>query len=163
MMKGERRDLAMLMHTIVVGFDGSADARRALEVAGDHCGEDGVVHVVTAYHQLSTTEHDALMASMPDEYKNVFDPSVTWRDFLHDAEAYLTARGVSHRGHLVADDPASAILNVADQTHADLIVVGSRGLGRMKRFLRGSVSARLANHAKVSLMILHDDAQAAAA
>lgn len=38
---------------------------------------------------------------------------------------------------------------------ADLVVVGSRGLGEIRRFLRGSVSARVALHAPMSVLIVH--------
>ena len=59
-------------------------------------------------------------------------------------------------GHVVPDDPATAILDVADREGAELVVVGSRGLGGMKRFLRGSVSARVAAHAPMSVLIVHE-------
>lgn len=147
----------MLANTIVVGFDGSADARRALDVGMDHCAEDGVIHVVTAYHDVSYSAYNTLMSSLPDEYRNTFDPGAPWRDHLHDAEVLLDVRGIKHEGHLVEDHPASAILDTADAVGADLIIVGSRGLGGLKRFLSGSVSARLANHARTSLMIIRDD------
>ena len=56
---------------------------------------------------------------------------------------------------VIDDDPASAILDVAEKVEADLIVVGSRGLGRASRFVRGSVSAKVANHAHTSFLVLH--------
>lgn len=59
--------------------------------------------------------------------------------------------------HLVVADPASAILDVAERSGADLIVVGSRGHGRIKRFVRGSVSARVATHAPHSVLVVHHD------
>jgi nucleotide-binding universal stress UspA family protein len=48
-------------------------------------------------------------------------------------------------------------LQVAEDVDADLIVVGSRGLGRGTRFLRGSVSTRVAGHAKTSFLVIHDN------
>jgi nucleotide-binding universal stress UspA family protein len=63
---------------------------------------------------------------------------------------------VDCEGHVVPDDPAVAILDVAQREGADLVVVGSRGLGGMKRFLRGSVSARVAAHAPMSVLIVQD-------
>ncbi len=52
--------------------------------------------------------------------------------------------------------PARAILDVA----ADLIIVGSRGLAHGTRFLRGSVSSRIANHAQTSFLVIHDNGTA---
>ncbi|MDJ0771709.1 MAG: universal stress protein [Ilumatobacter sp.] len=147
----------MKAHTIVVGYDGSADARKALDVAVDHVADDGVVHVVTAYHELSRSQLMEVMAAMPDEYRQGFDPSATVRGYLRDAELLLDDEGVAHVGHFVDEHPAAAILDLADEVAADLIVMGSRGLGRVQRFLRGSVSARVANHATTSLMIVHHD------
>ena len=67
----------------------------------------------------------------------------------------LDERGVNHKGHFVDEDPASAILDVADKVDADLIVVGSRGLGRASRLVRGSVSSKIANHAQRSFLVVH--------
>lgn len=60
--------------------------------------------------------------------------------------------------HRVPGDPATAILHVAEEVDTDLIVVGARGLGAVQRFLRGSVSTRVAHHAPCSALIVeHDD------
>ena len=70
---------------------------------------------------------------------------------------FLEAAGVGTKGHFVEDHPAAAILEVANEIGADLIIVGSRGLGRATRFLRGSVSTRVADHAETSFMVIQDD------
>ena len=76
---------------------------------------------------------------------------------MQEAEEFLAKRGIDHKGHFIADHPASAILDVADDVGASMIIVGSRGLGRGTRSIRGSVSSRIANHAKTSFMVIHDD------
>lgn len=148
----------MKVQTIVIGFDGSADSRVALDAAIDHVADDGVVHVVTAFDRPSRAEIARLVESLPDEFKYL-DLEETPRGYLRTAEAVLESHGVDHVGHFVDDDhPAAAILDVADDVDADLIVVGTRGLGRVERFIRGSVSARIADHARTSLMMVqHDD------
>lgn len=148
-------------HTIVVGYDGSADARRALDAAIDHVAEDGIVHVVTAFDRPSRAEVARLVEALPDEFQYT-DIEETPRGYLRTAERVLESHDVEHVGHFVDDHPAAAILDLADEVEADLIVVGTRGLGRIERFVRGSVSARIANHARTSLMMVHhDDADAA--
>jgi len=144
-------------HTVVVGYDGSNDARRALDAATDHVAGDGIVHVVTAFDQPARHEVERMIAALPDEFRDTFTVDSTPRGYLHDAERILEMRGVRHKGHFVDDHPAAAILDVADEVGADLIVIGTRGLGRVERFLRGSVSARVANHARTSLMMVHDE------
>lgn len=144
----------MKVRTLVVGFDGSADARRALDAACDLVAPDGVVHVVTAFHAPSEAQYLEMLASLPEEFRGSYDPVEADRVQLADAERLLQSRGIDHKGHFVEDHPAAAIIDVADDLDADLIVVGSRGLGRATRFLRGSVSSRVASHAKTSFMVV---------
>lgn len=146
----------MKVDTIVVGFDGSANAQRALDTAMDLISDDGTIHVVTAFHARSSSETAELMASLPEEFRGGFDLTEGPKMHLRDAEAALDRHGVDHKGHLVDDDPASAILDVADEVGAELVVVGSRGLGRVARFLRGSVSTRVAHHARTSFLVVTD-------
>lgn len=142
--------------TIVIGFDGSSNARDALDAAIDLAGEDGTVHVVTAFDPPSPREVEQIVAMMPDEFKTGLDLLEGSRTQLRDAERLLQARGVEFKSHFVDDKPAAAILDVAEEVDADLIVVGSRGLGRASRFLRGSVSSRIAAHAPRSFLVVHD-------
>lgn len=146
----------MKARTIVIGYDGSADARRALDVAMEHAADGGVVHVVTAFDRPSRAHLAELVAGLPEEFQHL-DIEATPRGYLRTAERVLEEHGVEHVGHFVDGHPAEAILDVADEVDADLIVVGTRGMGRVERFLRGSVSARIANHARTSLMMVHDD------
>ncbi len=151
----------MKAHTIVVGYDGSADARKALDAAAEHVAEGGIVHVVTAFDEPSRHELTQLIARLPEEFRDAGSIDATPRGYLRDAEKMLENRGVNHEGHFVDDRAASAILDLADKVDADLIVIGTRGLGRVERFIRGSVSARVANHARTSLMMIHSDDEAA--
>lgn len=147
----------MKAHCVVVGYDGSANARRAVEAAIDLVGADGIVHVVTAYELANAREAARAIASLPAEFRDSIDLLATPTIYLHDAERMLDESGVRHEGHLIEGDPAEAILDLADATGADLIVVGSRGLSRGTRFLRGSVSTRIANHARTSFLVVHHE------
>jgi nucleotide-binding universal stress UspA family protein len=51
-------------------------------------------------------------------------------------------------------DPADAILDVAEELAAELIVVGNKGMTGAKRFLLGSVPNRVSHHAPCSVMIV---------
>ena len=50
--------------------------------------------------------------------------------------------------------PAEEIMNVASKQHADLIVIGAKGLGAIARFLLGSVSTRVVQHANCSVLVV---------
>ncbi len=52
-------------------------------------------------------------------------------------------------------DPAQTLLDVAEEEGADLIAVGARGQGALRRFALGSVSAKLSHNTPVSLLIVH--------
>ena len=147
----------MSFATIVVGYDGSACAMDALETATTMVGDDSVIHVVTAFDAPTITEINALYASVPEEFTRNIDVISTLRQPLESAEQFLDQRGVPHAGHFVDEDPATAILDVADKVDADLIIVGSRGLGRASRLIRGSVSSKVANHARRSFLVVHHD------
>ena len=146
--------------TIVVGCDGSTNATDALITAADLVDTDGTVHVVVAYHRPSEADVLRILESLPEEFRQTFDVLEGPQRILNSATTILEQHGVAHEGHLVEDDAASALLALADDTDADLIVVGSRGLGRAARFLRGSVSSRIANHADRSVMIVKERAEA---
>lgn len=53
-------------------------------------------------------------------------------------------------------DPASTIIEVADEENADMIIICTHGLGAMKRFLLGSVTDKVVHHAKVPVLIMRD-------
>jgi nucleotide-binding universal stress UspA family protein len=77
------------------------------------------------------------------------------RTKLAEAAKRIADAGVTVVDHFIDDDPASAILHVADEVNADMVVVGSRGLGRASRVLRGSVSTKIAHHCPVDFMVIH--------
>ena len=69
--------------------------------------------------------------------------------------------GVTAEVHLVAGDPAVAICKVAEEQHADMIVMGSRGHGPLAAALLGSVTAHVVQHAHCPLMVVPDPQRAA--
>ena len=66
----------------------------------------------------------------------------------------LRDAGVDVETHAREGDPADAILDVAEEENADLIVVGNKGMTGAKRFLLGSVPNKVSHHAPCSVMII---------
>jgi nucleotide-binding universal stress UspA family protein len=64
------------------------------------------------------------------------------------------AAGVTAACHPRQGDPADAILDVAEENGADLIVVGNKGMTGAKRFLLGSVPNKVSHHAPCSVLII---------
>ena len=63
-------------------------------------------------------------------------------------------QGIEVQTHPVEGDPADAILNVAEETKADLIVVGNKGMTGARRYLLGSVPNNVSHHAPCSVIIV---------
>lgn len=145
-----------MFERIVVGVDGSDHAQRALAAAAELATQaGGTVYVVEAVHYPSAGEVARELAELPDEFKNAYDAMAGERVTLDWAEKFLGDRGVEHSTSMIESAPADAILDEADRVDADLIVVGSRGLGRGTRLLRGSVSTKVAGHTDRSVLVLH--------
>ena len=144
---------------IVVGTDGSKRAHDAVRVAGELAGftPDSTIHVVAASRPFSSAEMSRIQRDLPAEFHDLVDPLLDARDRLSEAEALLPA-ALDVVRHEMSGDPADSILAVADSVNADLIVVGARGINAIERFVRGSVSTKVAHHSPCDVLIVeHDD------
>ena len=133
--------------SVVVGFDGSDAAERALERAADLAGTDRRVLVVSARPtapQSPLTPEPILDAPSPVEQ----------RDLLQRSRALLEGRGVDASFIAIDDDPAEALLRVARAEHATLIVVGQTGSGYVTRALLGSTAENVLRHAPCDVLVV---------
>jgi nucleotide-binding universal stress UspA family protein len=142
-----------MARSIVIGTDGSGPAERALDEAITIASRDGAaLHVVTAFPDPAVIREKitsgATAASV--NLSEVADQVLT------RAAERAQERGVTAETHAHESEPAEAILEVAAAQDADLIVVGSRGLSGIQRFLLGSVSSKVSEHASCSVMIVRD-------
>jgi len=141
-----------MTQSIVVGTDGSDLADRALSEAIDIAARDGAtLHIVTAYPDIAFKEKITTGASTVTVNLREVADSVLAR-----GESDAEAKGVKVATYASDKNPAEAILDTADEQNADLIVVGSRGLSGIRRFLLGSVSSKVSEHAKCSVMIVRE-------
>jgi nucleotide-binding universal stress UspA family protein len=136
--------------TIVVGYDGSEPARRALERAAELArGRDGSVLVVGA-----VGVSPASLSRVPGEPVPDAREDLAVRDALEEARATLAARGVAVETVEEYGDPADAVIARAKAAGADLIVVGARGLGLAGRALLGSVSSKIVHNAGCDVLVV---------
>jgi nucleotide-binding universal stress UspA family protein len=73
---------------------------------------------------------------------------------LKEAADGIEGAGIEVDTYAREGDPADAILDVAEEQNADLIVVGNKGMTGAKRFLLGSVPNKVSHHAPCSVMII---------
>jgi nucleotide-binding universal stress UspA family protein len=143
-----------MAQTIVVGTDGSEPAERAVREAIGIAARDGAqLHIVTAFPDPAMFRERIASGAMTVNInlREVAD-SVAARA-VREAEA----EGVEVTTHAHEGDPAEAILDTASEQNADLIVVGNRGLSGIRRFLLGSVSQKVSEHASCNVMIVRAD------
>lgn len=137
---------------IVVGTDGSETAKEAVNEAIRLAKAfGGELHVVSAFKPL----RGAHVAGAPAGAAKVWQPLPDSRveAILQEAAAAVRLRDVPVKTHLSEDEPADALLAVASEVDANLIVVGNRGMQGARRVL-GSVPNKVAHHASCNVLIV---------
>jgi nucleotide-binding universal stress UspA family protein len=146
--------------TLVVGVDGSDQAMLACRVAAGLAAAWGApLHLVHAWEPyLPATAYGGGGAGvvLTQDTVDVLREGVV--ALMTQARAVAERRGATATPHLVeGQDAADAILAVAREVDADLIVVGRRGLGAVKRLFLGSVSEALVHRSARPLLLLQGD------
>ena len=140
---------------IVVGTDGSETAAAAVGQALELAKMTGAtLSLVSAYQPASGRRVEAEQAGAPADVQYEIGPREDVNLVLDAAAADVKQQGVEVQTHPVEGDPADAILNVAEETKADLIVVGNKGMTGARRYLLGSVPNNVSHHAPCSVMIV---------
>jgi nucleotide-binding universal stress UspA family protein len=134
------------MRTIVIGSDGSDGATAALRWAADEAAMHGAS--LTALHAWN-------LLGQPS---GVFDSAYGQEEALDALREWTGAvpNCVSVESKVVCDLPAAALVEAS--TAADLVVVGSRGMGGFRELLLGSVSTAVVERAQCPVAVVRDAA-----
>jgi nucleotide-binding universal stress UspA family protein len=144
-----------MFRSILVGTDGSDTAREAVRQAMDLARELGAgLQVVSAYGPVPAARLREEERDAPPDVQWAIGPREDVEAILEAVVAEAGAAGVRAEVHARQGDPADAILDVAEETGADLIVVGNKGMTGAKRFLLGSVPNKVSHHAPCSVLII---------
>lgn len=144
-----------MFKSIVVGTDGSDTARQAVGQAIELAASLGAaVEIVSAYEPVPSQRLRGERRDAPEDLQWAIGPREDVESTLEAAAAAAREAGVAVNIYPRLGDPADAILDVAEERHADLIVVGNRGMTGAKRFLLGSVPNKVSHHAPCSVMII---------
>lgn len=140
---------------IVVGTDGSETAAEAVRQAVDLAKLAGAqLGIVSAYEPVSKRRLEGEREGAPADVQYEIGPREDVNLVLDAAAANAKKEGLEVQTHPVEGDPAEAILSVAEETKADLIVVGNKGMTGARRFLLGSVPNNVSHHAPCSVIIV---------
>ncbi len=149
------------MRTIVIGFDGSESSQRALDRAAELAEALAAALVVA-----SVTVPEARMIPnpvVPAEPILLTGPVISGDEsdetgrLLEEARERLAGREADVEVELVPmiGSPADALIELADERAADIIVVGTHEPGFLERLLAGSVSADVSRRAHCDVLIVH--------
>jgi nucleotide-binding universal stress UspA family protein len=140
---------------IVVGTDGSETAAEAVRQAVDLAKLAGAqLSIVSAYAPIPKRRVEGEKEGAPPDVQYEIGPREDVNLVLDAAAASARKEGIEVQTHPVEGDPAEGILNVAEETKADLIVVGNKGMTGARRFLLGSVPNNVSHHAPCSVMVV---------
>jgi nucleotide-binding universal stress UspA family protein len=144
-----------MFRSIVVGTDGSATATQAVRQAVDLASALGAkLELVSAYEPVPAQRLREERRHAPEDLQWTINPREDVDATLEDAATLAREAGVAIDVYPRQGDPADAILDVAEEREADLIIVGNRGMTGAKRFLLGSVPNKVSHHAPCSVLII---------
>jgi nucleotide-binding universal stress UspA family protein len=136
------------MNRIVVGFDGSEHSRKALERAADLA--NGATLAVVCAADVARLMRDPAGGVSPVEPADAEARTTA----LAEARQYLEGRGVEGVYIEGTGHPADVLVQEAEESGADMIVVGTRGLNAAKRLVMGSVSTTVVHHAPCDVLVV---------
>ncbi len=147
---------------VVVGTDFSETADKAVAQAAAIAKSFGAqLHIVTAFKpamasSIAGTSLEAMAYGAATALSEVDSHVAEEVEARLDALEKLYAKdGIEVKTHGLAADPAEALIDVCEDCGADLVVVGNRGMGGVKRFVLGSVPNKISHHSPCSVLIVH--------
>ena len=139
------------MKTILVGYDESEPAKRALLRAAELASAFNADVIVTSVAPALVGASAARGIGPIDPA----DPPELHREELRHAAAVLGERGIGAEFRLALGDPAAEILELAESRDVDLIVVGAREHGLLERLTAPSVSGAVKRKAHCDVLVVH--------
>jgi len=137
------------MKTIVVGYDETEPAKRALERAAELAQAFGSKLIVTSVAPVLLSTSRSMGAIDPT------DPPAEHTAELQHAREFLACKGLEAQYQAALGEPADTIIEVAESSGADLIVVGTREPNVFERLLCQSVSQSVSRQAHCDVLIVH--------
>ena len=139
-----------MFERILLAVDGSEHAIRAAKVAAEmaHCMKSVEIRIVVAYDPIpSFLGEPNLQAAINARLNEA-------QGILKKAVELVGNSHIDVHTELIEGDEAEAILEVAKTRKSDVIIMGSRGLGRLAGLLLGSTSQKVVSHAPCPVLIV---------
>jgi len=137
--------MSVLPERILLPTDGSDDAVRAAEAASDLAKKSGAeLHVVHVWHDVRGFAHDFVKRELRRQGQEILDEQV---------ERIGASGGEVAKAHLRRGRTSGEVIALCKEIDAELLVVGSRGLGTVQRILMGSQSEEIVHRAQVPVLV----------
>jgi len=144
-----------LFKRILIPVDGSSTCRHVYKAANDFHEKFDSILILVHVDDTSVIQN---YVNYPTPGLSIqIDGQARSAEILRDASKQLDVPDTHLKITSLTGEPASAILNVANQEDADLILICTHGMGATKRFLMGSVTDRVVHHADIPVMIVRQD------
>ena len=142
--------------SIVVGTDGSKTAASAVERATELARASGArLGIVSAYKPVPESRLRRERREVPADMQWTVNPREDVEATLDEAADAAREAGVKEVQTWAKEgDPANAIIDVAEEQKADLVVVGNKGMTGASRFLLGSVPDKVSHYSPTSVLII---------
>ncbi len=141
-----------MFRTILLATDGSENARRATEAAVTLAGEFAHPAVIVVVHVATSPPSQSRLVRANFDVHALLEEDA--RQAVKGTLDRFEEAGLPYTLKVALGDPVAEILGVARKENADLIVIGSRGLGAIRGAVMGSVSQKLAQTADCPVMIV---------
>jgi len=145
---------------VAIAIDGSDNAKFAFQFYAKNVRKPGdkvylihsveinsVLHSTQWYSSPYSFDKDVLMKLLEDEKEKIRHKLENYAQLLKDAGVDGTVKSIH------AESPGEGIVKAAQEVDAALIVVGTRGLGKIRRTFMGSVSDYVLHHAHVPVLV----------
>ena len=140
---------------IVVGTDGSDTATEAVRTAVELAKlANARLEIVSAYQPVSQSRLREEGEGISGDVSYAVNPREDVQLVLDRAAGEAKKAKVDVVTHPREGDPADAILDVAEENNADLVLVGNKGMTGARRFLLGSVPNKISHHAPCDVWIV---------
>lgn len=137
-----------MISTIAVGTDGSETAGRAVEVAAEMARRfEAKLVLLSAYGDPAPGSSGGHV----DEAEFAWNPAAQLREILARTERDLRDKGIDCVTRTGKGDPAKALVELAESSGADLLVIGNKG---MQRRVLGSVPNSITHKAGCSVLVV---------
>ena len=148
--------MAMFPTRVLLATDGSQDARRAAGMAAELSARHGAELHVVYVEPMPEAYFDRWSPAQPeflDDVRDRAEDEAREKAAREAAKIKETGREVA-RIHGKVGLPEAEIVRLAEEIGAGLTVIGSRGLGPLRRALMGSVSTGVVRHARDSVLVV---------